>query len=368
LIRDWVDEEDYPFGYDGGREYLEEKVFKIKTKQIKNMKKMRKFIKDSFESIKCFLMPHPGSAVTGKKAYNGSWGVIDQKFVDQLKILVPSMLAPENLSVKKIAGEEMTGEKLYWHMQFYLKLFQSNKYPKAKSIYESTVTKFLQDLVSNSAALYKELMANGTDSVETYSDLNILHLSCKNKAMDFYNNEKKIGDNTTVSFYRNSLIGEIEKLQNEQGQTIYLQIQNRMKDREIEEQRNETLRKIREFEELENQKTLAELKANETIQAILKNTKDLEARNKQIADFQTQIRDDRKLMQEAMYKQNELMSSMITNQARDMSVFMKDFMRQMNQQHLETLNVLRATAATMKKSALWLSIILFVYKFLPKFV
>jgi hypothetical protein len=345
LIRDWVDEEDYPFGYDGGRGYLEEAVFKIKAKQISKMKRMRKFIKDSFESIKCFLMPHPGSAVTGKKAFNGSWGVIDKQFVDQLKVLVPSMLAPENLSVKKIAGEEMTGETLYSHMQFYLKLFQSNKYPKAKSIYESTVTKFLQDLVSSSASMYKELMVNGTDAVETHSDFGILHLNSKNEAMEFYNKEKKIGDNKTVSFYRNSLIGEIEKLHVEQGQTVFLQIQNRMKDREIEESRNATLRKIREFEELENQKILAELKANETIEAILKNTKDLEARNQQIADFQTQIREDRKVMQEAMFKQNELMTTMITKQASDMNVFMKDFMEQMNKQHSEQMHVLRETQA-----------------------
>jgi hypothetical protein len=58
---------------------------------------------------------------------------------------------------------------------------------------------------------------------------------------------------------------------------------------------------------------------------------------------------------------------MITNQARDMSVFMKDFMGQMNKQHLDTLEVLRAKAATMHSSALWLlSVTLFICKFLPK--
>jgi hypothetical protein len=169
-------------------------VFKIKPTHRENMKRLRKFIKNSFESIKCFLMPHPGPIVVGKAKFNGSWGVIDKQFVDQLKVLIPSMLAPENLSVKKISGEEMTGEKLYWHMQFHLKLFQSSKTPPAKSIYDSTVTKFLQDLVSNSAALYKELMANGTPTVQTQSDFDILHFNSKEKAIDFYNDQKKIGN------------------------------------------------------------------------------------------------------------------------------------------------------------------------------
>jgi hypothetical protein len=136
LIRDWSNYETHSFGYEGGEKCLEETVFKIKNNHLQNMKRLQTFIKDSFESIKCFLMPHPGDAGVGKGKFNGSWGVIDKKFVDQLKVLIPSILAPENLSVKKIAGEEMTGEKLYWHMQFYLQLFQSSKFPSAKSIYD----------------------------------------------------------------------------------------------------------------------------------------------------------------------------------------------------------------------------------------
>jgi hypothetical protein len=226
LIRDWVNNEEYNFGYEGGQGYLEDAVFKIKPTQVENMQRLRTFIKDSFESIKCFLMPHPGDAVVGKGNFNGSWGVIDKKFVDQLKVLIPSMLAPENLSVKKIAGEEMTGAKLYWHMQFYLELFQSNKFPTAKSIYDSTVTKFLQDLVSNCADMYKRLMTNGTSAVQTHIDFDTLHVSSKNKATDFYNNEKKIGSNDTIIFYQNSLIKEIGKAQAEHNQTMYLKIEN----------------------------------------------------------------------------------------------------------------------------------------------
>jgi hypothetical protein len=130
------------------------------------------------------------------------------------------MLAPENLSVKKIAGEEMTGEKLYWHMHFYLKLFQSNKLPTAKSIYESTVAKFLQDLVSQCVVMYKEFMTNGTDTVETHNGFNILHLDSKNKTIDFYNNAKKIGDNERIIYYRNALINEMEILQAEQSDNV----------------------------------------------------------------------------------------------------------------------------------------------------
>ncbi len=305
LIRNWANEEEFSFGYEGGKNYLEEAVFKIKPNQHENMKELRKIIKDSFETIKCFLMPHPGFIVAGKEAFNGSWGVIDKPFVDHLKVLVPSMLAPENLSVKKIGGEEMTGEKLYWHMQFYLELFQSSKFPTAKSIYDSTVAKFLQDLVSNSAALYKDLMTNGTATVETHSDFDILSLTSKNKSIDFYDNEKKIGDNDTIVSYRNSLISEIEKIQAEQNQTIYLKIENVIKEKALEAQRNETLLELKKAEELKKAQELAELKAKEVLLEMQKKIEIENAKKKEIADLEKKLEEEKKAMEEAKRKKEE---------------------------------------------------------------
>ncbi len=310
MIRDWANDEVYSFGYEGGQEYLQEAVFKIKPMHQENMKRLRTFIKDSFESIKCFFMPHPGFTVAGNKGFNGSWGVIDKQFVDQLKVLVPSILAPENLSVKKIAGEEMTEETLYWHMQFYLKLFQSSKFPTAKSIYDSTVAKFLQDLVSDSAALYKRLMTNGTETVQTHSDFDILHVSSKNEAVDFYNNEKKIGDNKSIIFYRNLLIDEIGKLQAEENQTTFLKIEYNMKDRKLEAQRNETLHEIRKVEELKKAQELAELRANETMIAIQKNIKRMEAKDQEILALQTKLDEERRAIDDDMKKHEQEVKDM----------------------------------------------------------
>ncbi len=345
MIRDWANDEIYSFGYEGGEKYLEEAVFKIKPTHHENMKRLRTFIKDSFESIKCFLMPHPGSVVAGKGKFNGSWGVIDEKFVDQLKVLIPSMLAPENLSVKKIAGEEMTGQTLYWHMQFYLQLFQSSKFPTAKSIYDSTVAKFLQDLVSNSAAMYKELMTNGTETVETHSDFDILALSSKNEAVDFYNNEKKIGDNKSIIFYRNSLIREIGKLQAEHNQTTFLRIQNNMKDRELEEQRNATLHEIRKVEELRKKQELTELQANETMVEMQKNIRKIEAKNQEISGLQDKLQQQKNDMDEAIRRQEEKVKAIEEDQKQrliDMENQQKQQLQDLKAEQAKKLNEIKA--------------------------
>jgi hypothetical protein len=328
LIRDWANDDEYSFGYEGGDEYLNEAVFKIKPAHHKNMKQLRRYIKDSYESIKCFLMPHPGSVVAGKKGFNGSWAVIDENFVDQLKTLVPSMLAPENLAVKKIAGEEVTGESLFWHIKFYLNLFSSTKVLNAKSIYESTVSRFLQDLVTKSAQTYKELMMNGTLEIETHNDFDILHLNSKNQVIELYNNEKKMGANDDIIFHRNSLIGEIEKIVNEQNHTIYLKIENHMKTRELEAQRNETLRELRKVEDLRKAHELAELKANETMLELQRNIKILSKKNEKVEVLQNTLKEQKDAMDEMIKKQEETIKDLHEKQAKD---------RREAEEHLENI-------------------------------
>jgi atlastin len=114
--------------------------------------------------------------------------------VAQLKKLVPSILAPENLVVKKFAEKEVTGESLYWDMQSYLQLFASQDIPHPRSIFESTVIKFLQDMVSK----YKEVISKGSATVITHTDFNILHLDSKKMVIDLYDAERKIGEDSSM--------------------------------------------------------------------------------------------------------------------------------------------------------------------------
>jgi hypothetical protein len=249
LIRDWEYVEDHAFGYEGGNKYLNEAVFKIKPNHKENMKQLRKYINDSFDDIQAFLMPHPGRAVSGSKKFDGSWASIDNEFMEQLKILVPSMLEPQHLAVKKIAGKEVTGEEFHSFMQSYLKLFSSSDFPSAGSVYESTVTKFLENLVSKCVVMYKELIMNGTSAVETYNDFNNLHLASEKKTIDFYNNEKKIGSNDSIISYRNTLIGDIKETLNQQNQTISTIIERKKMEREIEEERIRVRQALQKLEE-----------------------------------------------------------------------------------------------------------------------
>ncbi len=285
MIRDWANLNEFEFGFRGGKKYLAEHVFKIKQGHAPDMKELRKNINDSYESIQCFLMPHPGQTVVKTKEYDGHWSPIDERFVKQLKILVPSILASENLTVKKIAGKEVTGESLYWDMQFYLQSFESELLPSPKSIYDATVTKFLQDMVSKYAAAYKEIISNGSKIVTTHIDFNILHLDSKKMVIDSYDNEKKIGRDSSITYYRNNLIDKIEEILIERNQTMYYKIETRMTKKKLEAQKNETIRQEIEIKDLKRKQKEAEKKMGEAQKETQKNFKKLDEQNIKIQNL-----------------------------------------------------------------------------------
>ncbi len=297
LIRDWEYDHQFELGFRGGKKYLAENVFKIKKSHSSGMKELRKFIKSSYESIECFLMPHPGETVAKTKGYDGSWSLIDERFVEQLKNLVPSILAPESLAVKKIAGKEVTGESLYWNMQFYLQLFVKESLPSPQTIFESTVTRFLQDMVSRYATEYRELISNGFAAVITHTDFNILHLDSKKKVIDSYDAERKIGKKSSKAYYRNQLIDKIEEVLNERNQTMYYKIETRIRDREIEMQNNETQRHETEIKDLKRKREEDKKKIGDAQKQLQENVEKLD-----IYDNKIKVLTDEMNQQQAQIK------------------------------------------------------------------
>jgi hypothetical protein len=320
LIRDWDYEQQFELGFKGGEKYLAEHVFKIKRGHAAEMKELRKVIKDSYESIECFLMPHPGQTVAGTKDYDGHWSAIDSRFIEQLKKLVPSILAPENLVVKKIAREEVTGDSLYWNMQFYLQLFVSELLPSPKSIYEATVDKFLQEMISRYNKEYKELISKGSAAVITHTDFNILHLDSKKKVIDSYDAERKMGKKSSIIYYRNKLINRIENFLVNENQTMYFVIENKMRGREIEAQKNETLRQKILIEDLKRKYEEAAKRNEEAHTQLLKNVEKLNRQNEKIQN----ITDTMNQQKDQIKKEREEQRARVKALAEDFEKRLKD--------------------------------------------
>lgn len=83
---------------------------KVRPNQKPELKSIRRFIRTSFSKLECFLMPYPGKLVARTRTYDGHWSKMDEDFLSAINLVIPSLLAPDNLVVKKVNGVEMTSQ------------------------------------------------------------------------------------------------------------------------------------------------------------------------------------------------------------------------------------------------------------------
>ena len=147
LIRDWQfwSREHGPKGGD----QLLNKIFETNDEQSPNeqLKNVIEDIRSCFNNLSCFLMPYPGQNVTSKKDFDGRVSSINSRFLAQLKILVPLLVLPSNLVVKKICGSEVTGSKLLDYFIKYIEKVDNHKADWLKPVFEANVE------VNNRAAM-----------------------------------------------------------------------------------------------------------------------------------------------------------------------------------------------------------------------
>ncbi|KOB73726.1 Atlastin, partial [Operophtera brumata] len=108
-VRDWMCPFEHPYGATGGEKYLES-ILKIDRSKNEELRELREHIRNSFDSISCFLMPHPGFAVE------------DPNFSGRLSV---------------INGQEIALGDLLSYFNSYIEIFNSDELPTPVSILKS---------------------------------------------------------------------------------------------------------------------------------------------------------------------------------------------------------------------------------------
>ena len=211
LVRDWQFAHELPLGATGGDTLVKEWLQNQSGK--KELEKVRKHIRDCFTDISGFLMPHPGMQVASSPNFDGSSKDMDPAFVEGLKELMPKVLAPQNLTVKTIAGNPVTASDLYTFFTTYTNLFQSDKLPKPKNIMQATAE-------ANNMAAAQEAKNQYIQEMEWLSredqpsldqeQLFKKHREAAAKAEKAFSDRKKMGDWKTSDDYRRKLVEEME--------------------------------------------------------------------------------------------------------------------------------------------------------------
>ena len=153
-------------------------MFNVHHEENINTQNVRNNIKDSYDSIKAFLLSSPGEIINNQ-SYDGRWGSLDEEFKEQIKPLIESILAPKNLVKKKIFGKEITAKEL---LNYVISIFKGfNDLAMPERLFDSFYKMELAELSEKAVKEFTKKMTHLTD----YKNQNFA-----NKLLSDYNRVK----------------------------------------------------------------------------------------------------------------------------------------------------------------------------------
>lgn len=213
LVRDWSFPYESPYGVAGGRKVLEKRL-QISDKQHQELRQIRQHIRSCFEEISCFLLPHPGLNVATNPHFEGKLKDIEREFKDQLRVLIPLLLDPDNLIVKEINGSKVTCRDLMEYFKAYIKIYQGEELPEPKSMLQATAEANNLAAVTTAKSDYSKRMETvcGGDKPYLHPDrLEEDHLRCKQSSIDIFKSTRKMGGVEFSKQYLEQLEAEIDE-------------------------------------------------------------------------------------------------------------------------------------------------------------
>jgi len=207
LIRDWSFAYEHDYGLEGGNKLLEKKLI-VNEKQPQQLQRVRKHIRSCFESIKCFLMPHPGKIVATNPKFDGRIADIDEDFLQHLQAFVPLLLSPRDLVIKKISGSAVTGRQLLEYFKVYINVFKGEAMPEPKSMLEATAEANNRAAVAMARDFYTTRMEEACGGNKPYihpKQLERQHADLLVAALDLFEKTPKMGGREYSETYLSEL-------------------------------------------------------------------------------------------------------------------------------------------------------------------
>lgn len=211
LVRDWSFPYEAEYGLKGGRKILDRRL-QVSDKQHQELQQIRRHISSCFDNISCFLMPHPGLRVATNPRFDGRLKEIEADFREQLQILVPLVLAPENIVLKEINGSQITAQELVEYFKAYMKIYQGEELPEPKTMLQATAEANNLAAVANSKNQYSKDMEEICGGEKPYlhpDSLEREHLRCLDNAIDLFHSTRKMGGPEFSKKYEDQLQEEI---------------------------------------------------------------------------------------------------------------------------------------------------------------
>ncbi|KAF5289875.1 hypothetical protein FQR65_LT02009 [Abscondita terminalis] len=213
LVRDWSFPYEAPYGAVGGKKILDRRL-QVNENQHVELQSLRKHIKSCFTEIACFLMPHPGLKVATNPAFDGRVADIDGDFKKNLQILVPMLLSPENLVLKRINGQNVKARDLLQYFKSYIHIYSGNELPEPKSMLVATAEANNLAAVADAKEVYVQLMDDVCGGSKPYlntTTMEMEHNRVKDKALHQFHSKRKMGGEEFSEIYKDQLEKDLEE-------------------------------------------------------------------------------------------------------------------------------------------------------------
>ncbi|GLH08991.1 Atlastin [Gryllus bimaculatus] len=227
-IRDWPYPYECAFGYEGGEQVLRKRLLATDSKHPQ-LVHVRQGLQRTFQRIRCFLMPHPGMAVTTSAQYDGRHSLMEEDFKQHLLDFTESVLAPENLVVKKIGGSVVKCRDLFDPAralpanaaravalpQAYARVYQGRELPEPKTLYLATAeANNLAASAAGRASYAREmdaaLAAASPQRPLTSDGLRRRHSAARAAGLRAFDARRKLGGPDFCAEYRARLAAELD--------------------------------------------------------------------------------------------------------------------------------------------------------------
>ncbi|KAG5668477.1 hypothetical protein PVAND_016416 [Polypedilum vanderplanki] len=277
LIRDWQNVDDFEFGMNGGAAYLDQ-ILKSKPDQSEELKSVREHIRESFDELLCCLMPYPGKKVATSSDYDGRWSAMDEDFFNELRLLIENFLAVDKIVSKRVNGVQVTGSSFFEIIKNYIMTFSTSRLiPKAQTLYELTVNKFMTKLVEKSYEIYEK---NLEGIQETNEQVDGTHLKAFEAAMAAFDGTKKMGNEQDEEKFKNQLKQKIN-IKETEWKSIWLK-----QIKEIKEEKERKRKAEEEAERLRQMEIERKRKEEEIQRQIEQREREIEIENRQQERFE----------------------------------------------------------------------------------
>ena len=171
----------------------------------------REQIKEAFQLIDIFLLPHPGNKMASKK-FDGNINDIDPLFIALLDVYVRKIFNQNQLITKKMYGKELKPRELIRYVKAFATIFKEGKLPKTLTLVQAISTTTNLCAKDTSLSIYKKLM-NSETANQSYDTMEVLaskHRRAVKDALDYYNTTATFGDNEAISQTRIILISDMQ--------------------------------------------------------------------------------------------------------------------------------------------------------------